>query len=167
MKKFLDNYGLSYTTLVMLVLIIILLAAVIALTVKVISLSRKYDKFMRGRDAETLEDAILDNFNNMKKLMKAFQQTKSNMDITLGSIRSTYQKMGLVKYDAFKEMGGNLSFALAMLDADNCGFILNSMHGRESCYTYVKEIINGESYTALGEEEKEALEKALSKTKGM
>ena len=165
MEKLLDQVGLTYTTAVMFILIVILLALVIYLLFKVISLSRKYDKFMRGRDAETLEDAILDNFNNMKKLMKAFQQTKSNMDITLDSIRSTYQKMGLVKYDAFKEMGGNLSFALAMLDADDCGFILNSMHGRESCYTYVKEIINGESYTALGEEEKQALQKALAKIK--
>ncbi|MCR5630125.1 DUF4446 family protein [Eubacterium sp.] len=165
MDKLLDKFGLTATTLVMLVVLLVLLAMVIFLSAKVFSLSRKYDKFMRGRDAETLEDAILDNFSNMKKLMKAFQQTKSNMDITLNSIRSTYQKMGLVKYDAFKEMGGNLSFALAMLDADDCGFILNSMHGRESCYTYVKEIIKGESYTALGEEEKEALEKALSQAK--
>ena len=165
MEKLLDQVGLTYTTAIMFAMIVILLVLVVYLLVKVISLSRKYDKFMRGRDAETLEDAILDNFNNMKKLMKAFQQTKSNMDITLDSIRSTYQKMGLVKYDAFKEMGGNLSFALAMLDADDCGFILNSMHGRESCYTYVKEIINGESYTALGEEEKQALQKALAKIK--
>ena len=47
----------------------------------------------------------------------------------------TYQKMGLIKYDAFNEMGGKLSFSLAMLDVRNNGFIINAMHTREGCYT--------------------------------
>ena len=65
-------------------------------------------------------------------------------------------------YDAFKEMGGNLSFALCLLDDNNNGFILNTMHGRESSYTYIKEIENGTAYSTLGEEEKQALQKAIS-----
>ena len=73
-----------------------------------------------------------------------------------------FQKLGIVKYNAFKEMGGNLSFALCMLDSENTGFILNTMHGREGSYTYIKEIIKGEAYATLGEEEKEALEKAMN-----
>ena len=67
-----------------------------------------------------------------------------------------------VKYDDFKEMGGNLSFALCLLDDNNNGFILNTMHGRESSYTYIKEIENGTAYSTLGEEEKQALQKAIS-----
>ena len=59
-------------------------------------------------------------------------------------------------------MGGNLSFALCMLDDTNTGFILNTMHGRDSSYTYIKEITKGEAYATLGEEEKEALEKAMN-----
>ena len=70
--------------------------------------------------------------------------------------------MGIVKYDAFKEMGGNLSFTLCLLDDMNTGFILNTMHGRDSSYTYIKEIIKGEAYATLGEEEKEALDKAIN-----
>ena len=58
-------------------------------------------------------------------------------------------------------MGGNLSFALCLLDDTNTGFILNTMHGRDSSYTYIKEIIKGEAYATLGEEEKEALDKAM------
>lgn len=49
-----------------------------------------------------------------------------------------------------------------MLDDSNTGFILNTMHGRDSSYTYIKEITKGESYATLGEEEKEALEKAMN-----
>lgn len=58
-------------------------------------------------------------------------------------------------------MGGKLSFALAMLDGKNTGFVLNAMHSREGCYTYIKEIIKGESYIPLGAEEKKALEQAM------
>ena len=75
---------------------------------------------------------------------------------------ATFHKLGIVKYDAFKEMGGNLSFALCLLDDNNNGFILNTMHGRESSYTYIKEIENGTAYSTLGEEEKQALQKAIS-----
>ncbi len=60
-----------------------------------------------------------------------------------------YQKVGIVKYDAFHEMGGDLSFALTMLDENNTGWILNAMHSREGCYTYIKEVIKGESYIEL------------------
>ena len=58
-------------------------------------------------------------------------------------------------------MGGKLSFAMALLDKNNNGFIINSIHSREGCYTYIKEIVKGESYILLGEEERQALEKAI------
>ena len=72
----------------------------------------------------------------------------------------TTNKIGIVKYDAFPDVGGKLSFALAMLDESNSGFVLNAIHSREGCYTYVKEIIRGESYVVLSAEEKKALERA-------
>ena len=72
-----------------------------------------------------------------------------------------FRKTGIVKYDAFNEMGGKLSFAVAILDSNNNGWILNAMHSREGCYTYIKEIIKGESYIELAEEEAEALDKAI------
>ena len=58
-------------------------------------------------------------------------------------------------------MGGKLSFAIAMLDSKNSGWIINAMHSREGCYTYVKEIFKGERYVELAEEEAEALDKAI------
>ena len=72
-----------------------------------------------------------------------------------------FQKTGIVKYDAFNEMGGKLSFAVALLDSHNSGWIINAMHSREGCYTYIKEIVKGESYVELAEEEAEALDKAI------
>ena len=73
----------------------------------------------------------------------------------------SYQKIGIVKYDAFKEMGGKMRFAYAMLNDFNDGFIINSIHSKDGCYSYIKEIIKGESYIPLGDEEAEALEMAM------
>ena len=71
-------------------------------------------------------------------------------------------KYGIVKYDAFEDMGGKLSFVLAMLDTNNTGFLLNAIHSRENCFLYIKEIVNGESYIRLSEEEMEALKTAIN-----
>ena len=76
-------------------------------------------------------------------------------------MESAYQKMGLVKYDAFHQMGGQLSFCLALLDENNNGFIINSVHSTEGCYSYTKEIRLGESEISLGKEEAEALAIAI------
>ena len=124
-------------------------------------LEEKYDKFMRGKDAETLEDVIYKRFEEIDNLIKENdKKTKQIADI-FENLKYTVQKCGIVKYDAFREMGGKLSFALVMLDKKNTGHVINAMHSREGCYIYIKEIIEGESYIPLGEEEKQALEKAL------
>ena len=62
-------------------------------------------------------------------------------------------------------MGGKLSFSLALLSQNNDGFIINAMHSREGCYTYIKEIIDGNSVITLSEEEQEALDMALNSNK--
>ena len=66
------------------------------------------------------------------------------------------------KYDAFDDVGGKLSFALALLDQDNSGVILNAVHSRDNCFLYLKEIVKGESYVMLSQEELEALRKAVN-----
>ena len=145
------------------VLVIIVFVAVTFLqNLKIKRLMNRYESFMNGKDAENLGDAIEENFKQMNEIQKDYEETKQDIDETLQRMKSTFHKMGIVKYDAFKEMGGNLSFTLCLLDDMNTGFILNTMHGRDSSYTYVKEIIKGESFVILAEEEKEALEMALN-----
>ena len=92
---------------------------------------------------------------NSRNHMEEIRKIKEVQNITLN-------KVAIVKYDAFKEMGGKLSFALAMLDKENNGFVMNAIHSSDGCYTYVKEIVKGESYVVLGEEEKEALRQAVN-----
>ena len=117
--------------------------------------------FIKGKDGKSLEKEIIALFED-NKLMKA-ESEKNRKDIRdlNRRIEYCYQKVGLVKYDAFSQMGGNLSFCLCMLNDKNSGFILNSVHSSEGCYSYTKEINKGECELALGEEEKKALDMAI------
>ena len=124
-------------------------------------LFRRYDMFMRGRDAESMEEFILKQQDDIEELKEAKLADREAMRVMNRNIRSSIQKFGLVHYDAFEGMGGKMSFALALLDYTNTGMIINCMHSREGCFIYVKEVEAGSTYTPLGAEEKEALERAL------
>ncbi len=145
-----------------LLIVIVFVAVVFLQNLKIKKLMNRYEAFMSGKDADNLAEAIEENFKQMSELQQNYEQSQQAIEETLQGIKSTFHKMGIVKYDAFKEMGGNLSFTLCLLDDMNTGFILNTMHGRDSSYTYIKEIIKGEAYATLGEEEKEALDKAIN-----
>ena len=165
-SKILNKLGLENVDPVIffLILLVILIGAIVYTVVihrKYIKLSRTYDKFIRGRDAESLEDVIMKRFDEIDMLIKHDKDQDVQLKNIIANLQITIQKVGIVKYDAFNEMGGKLSFALAMLDKNNNGYVINAMHSREGCYTYIKEIVKGESYIPLGTEEKEALEKAI------
>lgn len=124
-------------------------------------LKSSYMTFMRGKDGKTLEESMKERFAEVDTILKVTKQNRSDIREINRRLEGNYQKLGIVKYDAFNEMGGKLSFALAMLDGKNNGWVINAMHSREGCYTYVKEIVKGESYVELAEEEAEALDKAI------
>lgn len=140
---------------------LLLLITVIVCIVKMKKLYRRYDIFMRGKDAETLEDVLVTQMEEIKGIKAEVRANKDSIKMNNKDIKIAYQKLGLVKYNAFKGMGGNSSFALAMLDFNNTGFLLNSVHSREGCYLYIKPVEEGETEVTLGSEEKEALEQAL------
>ena len=116
---------------------------------------------MRGKDMESMEELIMKRFDDMDKMLEDTEKNVNDIKTLFDNMKDTVQKSGVVKYDAFNEMGGKLSFALAMLDGNNTGFVINSMHSREGCYTYIKEIIDGKSYIPLGAEEQKALNQAM------
>ena len=98
---------------------------------------------MSGEDGKSLENEIMQRFSQVDILQKEHDTMEQHIKEIDETLLSTYQKIGIVKYDAFNEMGGKLSFALVMLNDKNNGFVLNSMHSIEGCYTYIKEIIKG------------------------
>lgn len=143
------------------ILVIVLFILNLNVTMKYNRLKNSYAAFMRGKDGKTLEESMKDRFAEVDTILKVTKQNRLDIREINKKIEKSYQKSGIVKYDAFNEMGGKLSFAIAMLDNKNNGWIINAMHSREGCYTYVKEIVKGESYVELAEEEAEALDKAI------
>ena len=163
-SSFFDAIGIDPGIIIIFVLgvLLIVLIYMIKISMKMSRFMKKYKMFMRGMDGASLERAFAARFNQMDILeensrnhMEEIRTIKEVQNITLN-------KVAIVKYDAFKEMGGKLSFALAMLDKENNGFVMNAIHSSDGCYTYVKEIVKGESYVVLGEEEKEALRQAVN-----
>ena len=145
------------------VMAFILAVLLIVSLIKIRKLNKKYGAFMKGANGKDLESAVLTRFSEMDKMKTDIEFIFGKLNIACDMLLTAYQKMSIVKYDAFKEMGGKLSFSLALLDDKNSGCILTSVHTREGCYTYVKEIIKGESFVVLSEEERRALDEAKNK----
>lgn len=165
-----DFFGLFELdgAVVMLVAMIAGLLAVVATIVCIVmifktsKLKRAYNRFMMGKDTESMEEMIYTRFQEIEDLKKDNNENKQSIDKLFDKMLTTFQKIGIVKYDAFNEMGGKLSFSLCMLDERDNGYVINAMHSREGCYTYIKEIVAGRSYIELGDEERKALDRALA-----
>lgn len=156
----LSGFDLGYLFIGVIVLAVLLFIFLIILIVqmkKVSKLRKRLDQFMLGKDGASLEQSIAALFEDNKFLKANADKNKKDIRALYKNMESAFQKMGLVKYDAFNQMGGQLSFCLALLDENNNGFIINSVHSTEGCYSYTKEIKNGESKISLGKEEEEAL----------
>lgn len=146
--------GLAAVCMILLIMIIVNMA-------QISKLKKKYNKFMSGKNAKSLEDTLIKRLDQVDTLMEANKANEKNIKKLFTDMKFTFQKVGLVKYDAFNEMGGKLSFSLALLNQTNDGFVLNAVHSREGCYTYIKEIVDGNSIIVLAEEEQEALKMAM------
>ena len=157
----LGNIDIGYILLVFVILIIILLILNIVSFVKIGNLKKRLKKFMKGKDAQSLEKEIVGLYEDNKFLKNMVDNNKKDIRDLNRRFAKAFQKVGLVKYDAYQQMGGLLSFSLALLDEDNNGLILNSVHSTEGCYTYTKEVRMGECKLELSNEEKVALDQAM------
>ena len=159
-NSILNNLGFdpAYIILALIVLVAILVVVQIGKTSR---LAKKYDRFMRGRDAESLEDVFAEAFDDIHMLQAEDRATKDALKVINKVLVKSFHKTGLVKYDAFPGMGGKSSFALALMSQNKSGYILNAVHSRDTCYVYVKEIIKGETDAPLGREEEKAVRIAL------
>jgi len=107
-------------------------------------------------------------FEEIKHLKKAEQNIKE-LDKLLKNLKKmagqSIQKIGLVRFNPFKDTGGNQSFAIALLDAHKNGLVISSLYSREGTRIYGKPIESGQSKYPLSKEELEALKKAGAKTR--
>ena len=166
-SHFLEQIGLAgldigILILVLFVILLITLIILIVTAAKLSSLQRKYDSFMKGRGGRSLEAEIRNLFYDIDYLKDSAEAHERTIRHLYKRLETVYQKIGIVKYDAFHQMGGKLSFALALLDENNNGFLLNSVHSSDGSYCYVKEIKDSSCEIELSSDEQKALDQALS-----
>ena len=161
MSSIFDSLGMDPGIIIILLLIltIVLAVNVFSSKMRISRLERKYKVFMKGSDAQSLEKVFVRKFAQIDRLYEAKEH---DINLIKHHLETMFSKYGVEKYDAFDDVGGKLSFALALLDQDNSGVILNAVHSRDNCFLYLKEIVKGESYVMLSQEELEALRKAVN-----
>jgi len=159
-----DAIGIDAGIVLIIVILIqlVLIFFLVKQSMKLARLTNKYKMFMRGKDAISLEKAFEKKFEEVDAMTEAVKYQADEIYKLKEIQKMTLNKTAIVKYDAFKDVGGKLSFALALLDRENTGIILNAVHSRDNCFLYLKEIVKGESYVMLSQEEVEALRKAVN-----
>jgi hypothetical protein len=164
MSNIFDSLGIDPGIIIILLLILslILLVSLVSTNMRLSRLERKYRLFMKGTDGQSLEKVFVRKFAQIDRLYEAKEDHEHDIEFLKKNFGLIFSKYGVEKYDAFDDVGGKLSFALALLDKDNSGLILNAVHSRDNCFLYLKEIVKGESYVMLSQEEVEALRKAVN-----
>ena len=145
------------------VLIVFVIASII---IGIINIS-KINSILDYSDDDNLIDTLekyYNNVNDLQKKLKISQEGAISERISAceTKINMSLSKIGIVNFNAFDDVHGNQSFALAVLNQYNDGFVITSLYGNSSSNTYVRSVQEGKSTTVLLDEEKEAIDKAMS-----
>ncbi|MBE6008000.1 MAG: DUF4446 family protein [Lachnospiraceae bacterium] len=149
-------FVLSFVTVVSLIL------AVYAVS-KYNSLKQRYEFFMganRKRADHNMEAMLKEYLNTVREVEKDVEEVRQDMIKLIANMDNCVQKVGIVRYNPYEEMGGNLCYAVALLDGNDNGVVLNGIYGKTGCFTYAKPIEAGTSTYVLSAEEIEALDRA-------
>ncbi|TMG25049.1 MAG: DUF4446 family protein [Chloroflexi bacterium] len=129
-------------------------------------LDQRLGQLTRGSDAASLEGVLQAHLNKVYEVAAHLDELAGRAATLEANGRRAFQRVGLVRYNPFEDTGGNQSFALALLDAEEDGFIISSLHARTGTRIYAKALAAGRSDGALSDEESEALRVARSATRG-
>lgn len=153
--------NLNYAVIALGLIIIVVLAISLVLLIKVNQTTQRYRTFMRGNTRANLEEHL---FNYSKEVNEASEKmdTLIKTQIELNhTLKGCIQNIGVVRFDAYDDTGGQLSFALALMDGYGNGMVVSSLHGRDNSHVYAKPIRRGVSAYPLSQEEEQAIEQAI------
>lgn len=140
----------------------LLLVGFIVMTVKLSSINKKYKTFIKKLgNGNNIEEDLENYMYRVERVEKQNAEILNHTKAIQKDLSKCIQKIGMVRYSAFKDTGSDLSFALALLDENNDGVVLNGIYSREMSNIYAKPVKNGESSYTISEEEQEAIKKAI------
>lgn len=143
------------------VLVIAVLVYCVILHIRLGSLKKKYDFFMQGDNGSSLERKLSVEVSEIRDAAKGLESLLTEQAAIRNTQSNTIQKIGFIKYNAFENIGNDLSFALTLLDGNNNGICISSIYGRNESRIFSKPIVKGKSLVSLSQEELESLNEAL------
>ncbi|MTI70379.1 MAG: DUF4446 family protein [Firmicutes bacterium] len=153
------NYNLEIIFALIITCLILLILNIIS-QIRISKITKKYNVITEGVNEASLEDMLIDHLDEVKNVKLKLNDIESFCDNLNERLKLTVQRVGFIRYNAFNDMGSDLSFSVALLDENNNGFIISSLFGRNECNTYGKPIVNGKSSYKLSVEEIQALDRA-------
>mgnify|MGYP001564877988 FL=1 len=142
----------------------VLTVLVVVLLVRLWKVEKKLRVFFSGNDAKSLEDVLV----LLRKEMMEARRTLQDVDQRLGEARErlkgSVQNVGIVRFNPFRDAGGDQSFCIALLDEGKNGVVISSLYARDGVRVYGKPIVAGASTYQLSEEEKQAITKAVNES---
>ena len=163
MEDIINVIGMEKSILILAILSIILLIAFIITIFRISNINKKYKEFMKklGNGKNLEED--LENYMYRVERVEKYNAELSQYCKTLNEdISNCIQKIGIVRYNAFKDTGSDLSFTLALLNDNNDGVVLNGIYSREMSNIYAKPVQEGKSKYTISQEEKQAIDQAIN-----
>ena len=157
------NELIPYLIVGMIIIIILLFIMVIVLFKAVGRVENRYKKLMKGTSNKNLEEMLLERLNSIEEAKEVSEKALKQCERLEIKLKDCIQKVAIMRYKAFENVGSDLSFSIAMLDDKNDGVILTGIYAREESTTYAKPIDKGISRYDLSEEELYVLNEASNK----
>lgn len=148
--------------LAILVLSVIILIAFISINMRLAKITKKYRELTEGAEGKNLEELILAQGKNIKELQGELTELKNSVVQLQEFSRETISKVYFKRYNAFPDMGSDLSFSVALLNDNNTGVLITSIYGRDENRVYLKPIVEGTSSYTLSPEEEEVVKRCIS-----
>ncbi len=160
------SFEINVFEIIILIINIALIALYILNSIKLRKLRTNYSEFMtklgKGNNIDEMLRKYVENVEEIKKENAEIERYCQKLD---NDSKENLKKIGLVRYNAYKDTGSNLSFALALLNEKDTGIVLNGIYGRDTSNIYAKPVVNGKSEYALSKEEEEAINQIVNNKK--
>lgn len=144
--------------------------ALVALVLVVMALvrqagMRRHYTLLQGRDGtDSFLEAVAHKTEQVEALRDEVERLSQTLDIARADLSEAVRHVSVVRYDAFGDMGGRMSFSAAFLDDSGDGVVLTTIHARTESRTYMKSIIHGHSELLLSPEEQQAVDSAMRRS---
>lgn len=142
-------------------LVVVILAAVVVVQARrVKALETRWQSLLREASGSNIEIQLQDHFDERRALIAEHDETRQRVELLEQKMEGSKRHLGLIRYDAFDDVGGSQSFALAVYDDRGDGAVVTSLVGRADCRVYAKPLTRGRSDRTLSQEEQRAIDEA-------